>query len=123
MHLNIASMAISSSSCSSSSSADTIALLERAAASADEASLLAVTSRFQAHIRDSTLGSDAMTSQLWEAVISSIANVKLPASSVAPLRDISAGLAAAKPPSLVAVGGRSSYVFRSELRFCDIFNL
>ena len=104
MHPTIASMAISSSS-SSSSSADTIAMLERAAASADDASLLAVTSRFQAHIRDSTLGSDTVTSQLWEAVISSIANVKLPVSSVAPLRDISIGLAAAKPPSLVAVGG------------------
>lgn len=51
------------------------------------------------------LGSDTVTSQLWEAVISSIANVKLPVSSVAPLRDISIGLAAAKPPSLVAVGG------------------
>ena len=88
-----------------SSSADTVASLERAAASADNASLLAAASRFQSQMRDASFDSDTITSRLWEAVVSSIANHQLPESSVAPLRELSMGLAAAKPPALVAVGG------------------
>jgi hypothetical protein len=90
---------------SSQSSADTIALLERASASADTAAILAATSHLRANIRDASYDSNAMTSRLWEAVASSIANLQLPDSSVAPLRELSIGLAAARPPSLVAVGG------------------
>jgi hypothetical protein len=81
---------------SSRSGAETIAQLERASASLDTDALLAATSRLQAHIRDASYNSDAITSRLWEAVVSSIANIQLPDSSVAPLRELCMGLAAAQ---------------------------
>lgn len=98
-------MSNSSTNGSGGGSADTVASLERAAASADNASLLAAASRFQSQMRDASFDSDTITSRVWEAVVSSIANHQLPESSVAPLRELSMGLAAAKPPALVAVGG------------------
>ena len=92
-------------SSSSSSSTDAIALLERAAASADSSAILTAAARFQSQLHSAAFDNDVITSRLWEAVVSSIANHQLPESSVSTLRDLSVGLAAAKPPSLVAVGG------------------
>ena len=81
-------------SSSSISSSDTIALLERAAATADNAALLAASSRFQLHMRDTAFDNDVVTSRLWEVVIESIANNQLSDASVVNLRDLSIGLAA-----------------------------
>jgi hypothetical protein len=88
-----------------SSPADTAAVLERAAALSDSTAILAATQRFQAHIKGAAFNNELITSRLWEAVISSISNNQLPETSVGSLRELSVDLAAAKPPSLVAVGG------------------
>ena len=76
------------------SSIDTIALLERAAASSDGPAVLIAAARFQSHLHDAAFDNDTVTSRLWEAVVSSIANHQLPESSVITLRDLSVGIAA-----------------------------
>lgn len=88
-----------------SSAADTVALLERAAASSDTTAILEATQRFQTHIRGAAFDVDVVTARLWDAVISSISSYQLPETSVDSLRDLSIELAAAKPPALVTVGG------------------
>jgi hypothetical protein len=81
------------------SSSDTIALLERAAATADNAALLAASSRFQLHMRDTAFNNDVVTSRLWEVIIGSIANNEMSDACVVNLRELSVGLAAGHLPS------------------------
>jgi len=45
-------------------------------------------------LHDAAFDNDTVTSRLWEAVVSSIANHQLPESSVITLRDLSVGIAA-----------------------------